>query len=141
MNCRRCHEGDSGALAAGFGSDRLQESDGRGRVHRLDQVQERSGESLVTFGPRQEVRASSLPLDVVSRMLSSDITLPDCDVDASTALPFSLLQDRWINPVCGSCHDGLEQPVIDHQRLVEQTQAEQLAQSALWTLLESGHQS
>jgi hypothetical protein len=123
MNCRVCHEDDSARLAAGYGSDRFLEPDGRGQMHRLDALRDQGDEPLVTFGPRQETRASALPLDLVSRMLSAEILLPDCDVDASTALPFSLLRDRYFEPNCSSCHDGAAQPLIDYTLVMAQSEA------------------
>jgi len=140
MNCKRCHEGETARLAAGFGTDRFVTTDGNGRPHRLDQVQTEEGESLVTFGPQLEVRSAPLPLDVISRLLNPDIDLPECDVDASTGLPFSLLRDRWLDPHCSSCHDGTQQPELDHATVVAQTQGDDLVQSALWRLLIQGHQ-
>jgi hypothetical protein len=135
MNCRRCHEADSARLAAGYGSDRFLEPDGRGQMHRLDALRDQGDEPLVTFGPRQEVRASALPLDLVSRMLSAEIVLPDCDVDASTALPFSLLQDRYFEPNCSACHDGAAQPLIDHALIKAQSESS----PSLGDLLAAGH--
>ena len=139
MSCRRCHEGETARLAAGLGTNRFVSTDGNGISHRLDQVQNEQGEPVVTFGPRLDVRAAPLPLDVVDRLLNSPIDFPACDVDASTGLPFSMLQDRWLKPHCASCHDGRQQPVMDHTAIVAQTQGDNLTQSALWRLLSDGH--
>ena len=140
MNCRRCHEGASARVAAGLGSNRYVTTDGNGVAHRLDQVQTEQGESVVTFGPRLDVRAAPLPLDVVDRLLNGAVDLPACDADASTAIPFSLLRDRWLEPSCGACHDGVAQPVLDHDVITAQTEGTTLEQSALWVLLGRGHQ-
>ena len=140
MTCRRCHEGETARLAAGFGTNRFVSTDGNGISHRLDQVQNEQGEPVVTFGPRLDVRAAPLPLDVVDRLINSPIDFPACDVDASTGLPFSLLRDRWLRPQCERCHDGSQLPQMDHAAIVSQTQGASLVQSSLWRLLSQGHQ-
>ena len=139
MNCRRCHEGASARVAAGLGSNRYVTTDGNGVAHRLDQVQTEQGESVVTLGYARRAggaaaagRGGSPP----QRRRRS----PACDVDASTAIPFSLLRDRWLEPSCGACHDGVAQPVLDHDVITAQTEGTPLEQSALWGLLGRGHQ-
>ena len=79
MNCRRCTKVPR-RVAAGLGSNRYVTTDGNGVAHRLDQVQTEQGESVVTFGPRLDVRAAPLPLDVVDRLLNGAVDLPACDV-------------------------------------------------------------
>jgi hypothetical protein len=139
MNCRRCHEGATAQLAAGLGTDRFQEPDGRGRLHRLDQVQTEEGVAKVTFGPRLNVALGALPLGVVERMLEGAVALPDCDVDASVALPFSVLTDRWLKPACAGCHNGADAALLDHALVVAQTAPSQAGADPLSERLSGGH--
>ena len=131
MACRTCHEGDAGRLAAGLGSDEFIVADGEGQLHHLDKIQDDNGEPVATFGARVERRAGPVTLGTMDRMLNPELSLPDCDVDASIAMPLSKLRDRLLTPTCGSCHDGAQAPTLSHAVLS--------AQPTLPAALRAGH--
>ena len=130
MVCRTCHEGDSGRLAAGLGSDQFIVADGEGELHHLDKIQSENGEPVATFGARVERRAGPVTIGTMDRMLNPELALPDCDVDASIAMPLSKLRDRLLTPTCGTCH-GRSAPELTHELLS--------AQASLPAMLRAGH--
>lgn len=77
--CDRCHPNadasnmDTVDVVCGFGSERYLETDGTGKVWRLDQIQTRDYEPLVTVGHNEPIEMRPLPREVVERMLSVTI--------------------------------------------------------------------